>query len=641
MLRQLKNRNFYFMVFGDLALFVASVVLSYLVRFDFSLSASMVDQILKCLPYVLVTKVSIFYLFGAYRGMWRYSSLVDAWRLFKATAFSSMIIVSVGFFAHRFQGYSRGVLVMDGILTFLFTGGYRLLIRVLYNHGYLEKIKWVNSSSGEREKVSEKRVVLVGAGDAGEKTYREIRDNPKLGYRVVAFVDDDPRKRGFLIHGVPVMGPIEELPGIVADLNVQEILITMPSATGAQMRRIVDACEETDIPFKTLPGLGEIIDGRISVKALRDVNYNDLLGREEVRLDSEAIHGYIRDKCVFVTGAGGSIGSELCRQIIKFNPKNLVLLDCSESNLYAIQMELEHKLKFRDFVPVLANVQFAGSMNTIIGEHKPEVIVHAAAKKHVPLMEENPWEAVFNNVIGTWNVMEAAVNNGAERFILVSTDKAVRPTNVMGATKRVCELLMFTYHDQSNTVMMSVRFGNVVGSSGSVIPLFREQIAYGGPVTVTHPEVTRYFMTIPEATQLILQAGALGEGEEIFILKMGTPVKIAQMARDLIRLSGKEPDRDIEIVFTGLRPGEKLYEELITEGEGIVATKHEKIMVLRPEGVLNGFESRLAFRAWLLKGIQDLQEASMTRDGERIREILKRLVPEYSPIVFDEEVVDG
>ena len=629
MLYQLRNRNFYFMVFGDIVLFTASVVVSYLIRFDFELSASMVGQILTCLPYLIVAKVLIFYLFGAYRGMWRYSSLIDAWRLFKATVFSSMFIITAGFFIHRFQGYSRGVLVIDGILTFLLTGGYRLLIRVMYNHGYLEKI---GSSSDDKEKVKEKRVVLIGAGDAGEKTYREIRDNPKLGYRVVAFIDDDPRKKGYLIHGVPVVGPIVELPNFVKELDVQEILITMPSATGAQMRRIVDACKETLLPYKTLPGLGEIIDGKISIKALRDVSYNDLLGREEVRLDSEAIRGYLRGKCVFVTGAGGSIGSELCRQIIKFNPGNLILVDCSEANLYAIQMELEHKLKFRNFVPVLANVQYTGSINTIVETHRPDVIVHAAAKKHVPLMEENPWEAVFNNVIGTWNVMEAAVNHEVKRFILVSTDKAVRPTNVMGATKRVCELLMLTYQGQNETVMMSVRFGNVVGSSGSVIPLFREQIAYGGPVTVTHPEVTRYFMTIPEATQLILQAGALGEGGEIFVLKMGTPVKIAQMARDLIRLSGKEPDKDVEIVFTGLRPGEKLYEELITEGEGIVATKHEKIMVLRPEGGLNGFEDKLAFRAWLLKGIQDLKEAAFERDGERIRKVLKALVPEYEPV---------
>ena len=632
-IRELKNRNFYFMVVGDLILFTASILGAYFIRFDFKLTSSLIDQILKCLPYLLVAKIVIFYCFGTYRGMWRYSSLIDAWRLFKASLFSSMVVVFIGFFVYRFQGYSRGVLVLDGILTFLFTGGYRLLIRVMHNRGYLEKLTHGGTPPASRERKRDKRVVLIGAGDAGEKTYREIRDNPMLGYEVVAFIDDDPGKKGLLIHGVPVRGPIPELPSIVENVNAQEILITMPSARGDQMRKIVDACEETALPYKTLPGLGEIIDGKVSIKALRDVSYDDLLGREEVKLDQSSIRGYIQGKRVLVTGAGGSIGSELCRQIVRFNPASLFLLDCSEANIYMIQMELEHKLRFRNYVPLLANVQYAETTQKIFEEYRPNVVVHAAAKKHVPLMEMNPWEAVFNNVIGTMNVMEAVVTHGVEKFVMVSTDKAVRPTNVMGATKRVCERLMLTYLDRKPTVMMSVRFGNVVGSSGSVIPLFREQIAYGGPVTVTHPEVTRYFMTIPEATQLILQAGALGEGGEIFILKMGTPIKIAQMARDLIRLSGKEPDKDIEIIFTGLRPGEKLYEELISEGEGIVATRHEKIMVLKPNGGLGDFGNGAAFRSWLLDGIVALKEAAVNRDGGKIREILKELVPEYQPEV--------
>jgi len=631
MLYQFRNRNFYFIVFGDIALFTAAFVGAYLVRFDLELSHENLVQILHFLPVLLLIKVVTFFCFGAYRGMWRYSSFIDAWRLLKAAAASSLFVITAGLFIHRFEGYSRGVFLIDGVLTFLFTGSFRMGIRILYTHGHLEKIKWLNKSSNAVERIKRKRIVLIGAGDAGEKTYREIRDNPRMGYQVVAFIDDDLKKKGFLIHGIPVLGPISKLPYFVERLNVQEILITMPSATGKEMRQIVDVCKETMLPYKTLPGLGEIIDGKISIKSLRDVNYNDLLGREEVHLDNEAICGYIRDKCVFITGAGGSIGSELCRQIIRFHPALLVLLDCSESNLYAIQMELEHKLKFRDFVPVLANVRDADSINAIVETHKPDVVVHAAAKKHVPLMEENPWEAVFNNIIGTWNVMEAIVNSGAERFILVSTDKAVRPTNVMGATKRVCELLMLAYQGQGETVMMSVRFGNVIGSSGSVIPLFREQIAYGGPVTVTHPEVTRYFMTIPETTQLILQAGALGKGGEIFVLKMGKPVKIVQVANDLIKLSGKEPGKDIEIVFTGLRPGEKLYEELITEGEGIVATKHEKIMVLHSNGGWNGLKNGSEYRAWLAKGIQALKEASLNRDKEKIKAILKELVPEYRP----------
>jgi len=631
MLHALKNRNFYIMVFGDMVLFAAAEVGAYLIRFDFTLAPGMPKQILRCLPYLLVVKVIIFYVFGTYRGMWRYSSLLDLWRLFKAAVFSSMVIVTLGFIMHRFQGYSRGVLVIDGFLTFLFTGAYRLLIRLLHNRGFLERLSGKERIPKETNQIKEKRVVLIGAGDAGEKTYREIRDNPNLGYHVVAFIDDDPGKKGFLIHGIPVIGPISELPQFVKELDIKEILITLPSASGPKMRKIVEICDGTSIPYKTLPGLGEIIDGKISIKALRDVNYNDLLGREEVRLNVQSIRHYIEGKRLLVTGAGGSIGSELCRQLIRFNPASLVLVDCSEANLYAIQMELEHKLDFHRDLPILTNIQYGDALNIIFEKNKPEVVVHAAAKKHVPLMESNPWEAVFNNIIGSWNVMEAAVTHGVQRFIMVSTDKAVRPTNIMGASKRVCELLMQTYQEGGNTVMMGVRFGNVVGSSGSVIPLFREQIAYGGPVTVTHPEVTRYFMTIPEATQLILQAGALGTGGEIFILKMGKPVKIVDMAKDLIRLSGKEPGRDIEIVFTGLRPGEKLYEELISEGEGIVATEHEKIMVLRPDQTWYGFNSRETYRDWLLNGILSMQHHAASHDRIGIREKMKELVPEYQP----------
>jgi len=339
---------------------------------------------------------------------------------------------------------------------------------------------------------------------------------------------------------------------------------------------------------------------------------------------------YVQSK---TQSSGGSIHSQCLATsqfVFLFEQENkvikLVMVDNSEVNLYAIEMDLRHRLGFSHYIPVLVNVQYKSVVDLVVGQYRPDVVVHAAAYKHVPMMEGNPWEAVFNNVVGSWNVMEAAVAHGVDRFVMVSTDKAVRPANVMGASKRVCELLMQTYHGRYDTVMMCVRFGNVIGSSGSVVPLFREQIAHGGPVTVTHPEVTRYFMSIPEACQLVLQAGALGEGGEIFILEMGTPVKIAQMARDIIRLSGKEPDRDIEIVYTGLRPGEKLYEELITEGEGIVPTSHEKIMVLRPDGSWNGHGDRETFNTWLLEGIEELRELAMRHDGEGIRGKLREIV---------------
>jgi FlaA1/EpsC-like NDP-sugar epimerase len=629
MLQQLRNRNFYLMVSGDMVLFVLAHAGAYLIRFDFELSAGILNQILSLLPVLVLVKTVTFLYLGLYRGMWRYSSLSDVWKLLKATILSSLVIVSVILFLQHFHGYSRGVFVIDAGLTFLFTGGLRIAVRLLYHEGFLIKTERPDIDSWSRS--NGKPVILVGAGDAGEKTFRELMDNPSLKYRVVGFVDDDQGKRGRLIHGVPVRGPVAELPRLVTELGVQEILITLPSATGPQMRRAVDICKKSAVPFKTLPGLGELIDGKVSIKALRDVSYDDLLGRKPVKLDLETIRAYLKGKRVLVTGAGGSIGSELCRQIVKFRPETMVMIDSSEANLYAIQTELKHRLHFSDYVPILANVQYAPVVNMLIEQYRPQVIVHAAAYKHVPMMEENPWEAVFNNVVGTRNIMEAAATHGTGHFVMVSTDKAVRPTNVMGATKRICELLMQTYHGQNGTVMMCVRFGNVIGSSGSVVPLFKEQIARGGPVTVTDPDVTRYFMTIPEASQLILQAGALGEGGEIFILKMGTPVKIAQMASDLISLSGKEPGKDIEIVYTGLRPGEKLYEELITEGEGIVQTSHKKIMVLRPDKNWNGHWDREAFRSWLMEGIEELQEAAMRHDGPGIRTKLRELVPEYQP----------
>ena len=629
MFSQLRNLNFYLMVLGDMVLFVLAFVGAHLVRFDFELSADMVSQIVSLLPILVPAKTITFCFFGLYRGMWRYSGIFDVWRLLKAMVLSSLVIVSIILFFYRFQGYSRGVFLIDAGLTFLFTGGLRIGIRFLYNENLFKKTKGDDVAFWSRS--GRKAVILVGAGDAGEKTYRELVENNSLKYKVVGFVDDDQRKRGCLIHGVPVKAPVSRLPRFVAELGAQEIFITLPSATGEQMRRIIDACKKSMVPFKTLPGLGELITGKVSIKALRDVSYDDILGRGQVKLDLETIQDYIKGKCVMVTGAGGSIGSELCRQIVRFVPKTMVMVDHSEANLYAIQMELQHKLHFNDYVPILENVQYSSVADMLVEQNRPQIIIHAAAYKHVPMMENNPWEAVFNNIIGTQKIMEAAASHGVRRLVLVSTDKAVRPTNVMGASKRICELLMQTYHGQNGTLMMSVRFGNVIGSSGSVVPLFREQIARGGPVTVTDSEVTRYFMTIPEASQLILQAGSLGEGGEIFILKMGTPVKIDQMARDLISLSGKEPGKDIEIVYTGLRPGEKRYEELITEGEGILPTSHNKIMVIRPNERWNGHGDKEAFHSWLMRGIAKLQKAALRHDASCIRSSLKELVPEYQP----------
>ena len=423
---------------------------------------------------------------------------------------------------------------------------------------------------------------------------------------------------------------MNELAKIVEDEKVKEILIAIPSATGDQIRRIVDICKTCQIAYKTLPGIGEIIDGRVSIKALRDVNYEDLLGRSPVQLDMEEIRGYLDGKVVLVTGCGGSIGAELCRQIVRFRPQMLILVDASEANLFHIEMELHSELDGDRCRAVLGRVQDEKLMASVFQTYRPQVVFHAAAYKHVPMLEKNPWEAVFNNIIGSRVIMEMARRHEAERFVLVSTDKAVRPTNVMGASKRVTELLLHALQG-AGTRFMAVRFGNVVGSSGSVIPVFRNQIEQGGPVTVTHPEVRRFFMTIPEAAQLILQAGGMGQGGEIFILKMGTPVKIVDMARDLIRLSGREPDRDVKITFTGLRDGEKLYEELITVGEGIVSTKHEKIMVLRTDGQMGLAASGQALSALLDAQLAELYAAADRFDAPAIKQKLREIVPEYTP----------
>ncbi|MCP3868346.1 MAG: polysaccharide biosynthesis protein, partial [Gammaproteobacteria bacterium] len=420
------------------------------------------------------------------------------------------------------------------------------------------------------------------------------------------------------------------LPDHVAANRINEIIIAAPSATGKQMRCFVEACKATGVRYKTLPGIGEILDGRVSLKALRDVSFEDLLGRPAVKLDMDGILSLLKSKSILVTGAGGSIGSELCRQIARFNPGEVILYDASEESLYQIEMEFKRNVPDQQVVAVLGGVQNEPLLSRVFKKHRPDIVFHAAAYKHVPLIEQNPWQGMLNNVLGTQCVLKQCVENRTGQFVLVSTDKAVRPTNVMGASKRMCELLVQAYTG-NGTKMMAVRFGNVVGSSGSVIPLFREQIKQGGPVTVTHPDVTRYFMTIPEATQLILQAGFLGDDGSIYILEMGTPVKIADMARDLIRLSGKDPDRDLEIKFTGLRPGEKLYEELITEGEGIVPTGHEKIMVLRANSDWNGHDSREQYSRWVLNGVEALYELAREHDGCGIRDKLLEMIPEYEP----------
>ncbi len=622
----LRNPHFYVIVCADLLLFVLALTFSYLMRFDFSPELSSWRQMLNVLPFALVVKAGLFMALGLYKGMWRYTDLRDFWRLAQACVIGEVLLIAVLAWLYRFEGYSRGVFAIDLALTFVFAGGARVSIRTYFLKKGQFKVNTLWPRVLRQKTRPVPRCLIVGAGSTGEKILREIIENPDMSYDIVGFLDDDPSKSGRTLHGVQILGGVDLLTQVVRKKHVDEVLIAMPSAGGTVMRRVVEECEQANVSFKTMPGIGEIIDGRVSLSLFREVNLQDLLGRKQVHLDHSTIISYLTAKVVLITGAGGSIGSELVRQVVYFQPRLLVLVDHAESDLYAIEMELRHELKFDKHVAVLGLVQDDILMHQVFAQYRPHVVFHAAAYKHVPMLEDNPWEAVFNNVMGSKVIMEAAYMWETQRFVLVSTDKAVRPTNVMGASKRLTELLMQAM-PPGTTRYMAVRFGNVLGSAGSVIPLFQRQIRHGGPVTVTHPDITRYFMTITEACQLIVQAGGMGQGGEIFVLNMGQPVRMQDMARDLIRLSGRAPDKDIEIVFTGVRPGEKLYEELITQDEGVVETGHKDIMVLRPDQDPNA--QTLGVQSQLPELVENLIASASCLDGEEIKSRLKNIVPEY------------
>ena len=621
-------KNFFIILATDILLVTGSFYAAHLVRFDFEIQQQTWLIFKRILPIVLITKIICFYFFDLYRGMWRYTSIADLINIIKASTISSLIIVSLVLFISRFEGFSRSVFVIDYCFTILLISGFRVAVRFYFEYCSDDKF-WVIVKQRlfglfTHQQSSRKRLLIIGAGNCGEKIYREIRDNARLRYNVVGFLDDQPVKIGKKIHGIPVLDNTENIKAVAGRIRADEALIAIPSASSEQMRNIIEHCKKSGISFKTIPSMGELIDGRVTVNAIREVAYRDLLGREVVKLDEEMISDYISKQCIMITGAGGSIGSELCRQICRFHPEKIILYERSESLLYDQELELKKKFSSVKVIPLMADIRNKRQLEKTFEMFKPKVVFHAAAYKHVPMLENQPWKAVENNVEGTKILIETAQRYKVERFVFVSTDKAVRPVNVMGATKRVAELLSLENNgsQSSNTRFMIVRFGNVVGSSGSVIPLFKKQIKEGGPVTVTHKEITRYFMIIPEACQLILQAGAMGKGGEIFLLDLGIPIKIDDMAHDLIRLSGLEPDIDIKIDYTGLRPGEKLYEELITEGEGIVPTTHKKIMVL------NGAKTDLN----ILNGkIDDLIKLVEGQDEKKIKEKLREIVPEYKP----------
>ncbi|EFK08070.1 RmlD substrate binding domain protein [delta proteobacterium NaphS2] len=669
MLKTITRRNFWVMICADTLLIVLSFYFSYLIRFDGSIPPRYFSGFTDTVCWVVPLKLICLLFFGAYKGMWRYTGIYDLENLIKACVVSSAVIVSVLVITVRFAGFPRSVFIIDFLLTFLFISGARVVIRLFLIPGhttYLIPFLGKTDPNG-------KKILVVGAGSAGEKLLREIRENPEIEYNVVGCIDDDEAKHRQSIHGVTVLGSLDEINEISRVEDVDEIIIAISAASSSEMRRIVTACEGTGLPCKTVPGIGELIEGRVSVRAIRKIRYEDLLGRRQVRLNLGQIGKYLNGKRVMVTGGCGSIGSELCRQLVRFKPRKLIVVDVNESGLYDIEMDFRARFVDIDMFPVLCPIQNGHVMSRLFEQERPEVVFHAAAFKHVPMMEHHPWEAVFNNIVGTQSLLELCYRYGVNRCVVVSTDKAVRPTNVMGASKRVCEMLAQLYALELGARNMCVRFGNVIYSAGSVVPLFRKQIEHGGPVTLTHKDVMRYFMTIPEASQLILQSGAIGQGGEIFILKMGTPVRIADMARDLIRMSGFEPDREIEVKEIGLRPGEKLIEELITEGEGILETEHSEIMVLKAQraermahggghpgetlsGTLSelfhpdGIEERGFYRAGgggntecggqylngltlkkMRKHIKRLVNYAEAGDGEKIREELRKIVPEYQP----------
>lgn len=555
-----------------LFLWTAALYLALGLRFDFRVPTVYRDMESVWLPALLAVRVFFFYWFGLFRGLWRYTGAKDLVAIVVATTLSSVAVITLlvmGFGAH----FPRSVTVIEWLIAIALVGGLRFAIRAAF--------RVLTERAGAVDTAQRHRILVVGAGDAGEMLLREIQLRHAHRYEAVGFLDDDRHKLGENIHGVRVLGSIEKLPVVVQEREVDEILIAMPSANGAVMRRVVELCKASGARFKTIPGLDRLIDGRVTVNQLRNVAIEDLLGRDPVRLDMEAISAAMAGHVVMVTGAGGSIGSELCRQVCRFHPRALLLVERTENNLFQIHRELLAAHPAIRLVPCIADVGDVGRMTELFQAHRPTVVFHAAAHKHVPMMEWNPGEAVKNNVFGTKALADLSHRFEVERFVMISTDKAVNPTSVMGASKRVAEIYVQALSERSATRFVTVRFGNVLGSAGSVIPIFQEQIARGGPVTVTDPEMKRYFMTIPEASQLVLQAGAMGDGGEIFILDMGEPVKIADLARDLITLSGFTPGVDIEIAFTGVRPGEKLFEELAVDGEHASKTRHPKIFVGR------------------------------------------------------------
>ena len=614
--KQLIIRRFGLVVIDILSVALATY-LSLIARFDFDPSfvqGSVYGQTAwNYLPYSIVITILLFWVFHLYQSLWQYAGTPEIINIFLSCVFSAisqMIIV------HMFLkwSYPRS--------CYVFFGGFLLACVVASRFFYRAFRTFVEKRTDMAKAVN---VMVIGAGESANLLIREMKSSSYIQKNALCVIDDFNTRVGSYIHGVKVVGGRDDILENVARYDIDEIIIAMPSAPKSQIREILDICKQTKCELKTLPGMYQLVNGDVNVSQLRKVDVIDLLGREQIQVDLDSIMGYVMNKVILVTGGGGSIGSELCRQIAEKNPKQLIIFDIYENSAYDIQQELIKKYPDLDLKVLIGSVRNTNRVNQIFEKYHPDIVYHAAAHKHVPLMEESPNEAIKNNVLGTWKVADAADKYGTGKFVMISTDKAVNPTNIMGATKRICEMIVQAYNSKSKTEFVAVRFGNVLGSNGSVIPLFKKQIAAGGPVTVTHPDIIRYFMTIPEAVSLVLQAGAYAKGGEIFVLDMGEPVKILDLAKNLIRLSGYIPGEDIKIEFTGLRPGEKLYEEMLMAEEGLKQTKNKLIHIGEPIE----FDEEEFFKELEELAVESKDELS----NEEIKEWVKKLVPTYRPSI--------
>lgn len=620
---QNKKAKMLTLVIVDLLLIFCSYFVAFIFRFkytDISIAEIVVmyESYISKIFLMSLIFIGIFMAFKQYKSIWSIASIDEFLRGIIATGLATSVVLIISYLDER--RIPLMVTIMAGIMIMVFCNGIRIGWRVVRR----TLIFITDRSNGNC-----KRVLVVGAGGAGALVANEYKKNPQYKKKVVAFVDDSWVKKGIYVSGIKVLGDRYDIPTVVEEQRIDEIIIAISELNEVELKKILDECKKTTAQVKIMPGVSEVIDGNFSVKKIRDVDVEDLLGREPIKLDFSGISSYIENKVIMVTGGGGSIGSELCRQIARFNPKELIIFDIYENNAYDLQNELLRKYKNLNLKTLIGSVRDRKRLNSIFKEYRPQVVFHAAAHKHVPLMEDSPGEAIKNNVLGTLNTAELASEYGVERFVLISTDKAVNPTNVMGATKRMCEMVIQSIDKESDTEFVAVRFGNVLGSNGSVVPLFKKQIAEGGPVTLTHRDITRYFMTIPEASQLVLQAGAYAKGGEIFVLDMGQPVKIYDLAENLIRLSGYIPNEEIEIKVTGLRPGEKLYEELLMDEEGLSETPHKKIFIGRPG----------EFKLEKVKNnINTLLDVVKLGNNEKLREKLQEVVPTYKNPDEDNEV---